>query len=647
MRPVTPEDVYQHRHLQDLSGSARHSNAVFVMSRAHKGSSGYRSTAWHVDTRDPAARARRLTTSRFNARSLLVSPDGTRVAFLSQRDDAKGPQVHLIRLDGGEARALTRTDPQAAISSLLGWSSDGQRLLALQVVKWREDDNDDPDAKNRPIVVRFLPYKMDGSGVQVGSRTRLVAIDATSGEVHPLVEGDFDVSDATWSPDGRWLAFSRKRDGQQRHQADLWLADANGANARRVTADLYSVTGLRFSPDSRRIAFAAGHIEGDSIVGLYVYDIERGERRCPGGDELQLEGASIVWHPDGDRVATILAHRGLFAIGVVDVASGEARVLHRGLRHVTALAPSGDGLAFVAASVRRPDELFRVDWSGADERRLTSFNRKWFGERIRPRVYKRRFDVPDAKGGTERIDAWVLLPPRGGGPFPALVDFHGGPQSVTLIDFASHLYWYPLIAKGYAVIAPNPVGSGSYGAEFARRLTAHWGEYDLPQVEAVIARLRAEGVVGDALGCYGKSYGGYLSAWSAAMSDTFRAAVVSAPVTNLQSHGGTSDTGYYVTPYAMDAELYESAEQYARLSPVEHAARVDTATLFLNGQDDQRCPVGQCEEIYANVVRAGNTRSMMVIYPGGSHSLAGSGTPAHRVDYHDRVVKWIESHLRA
>lgn len=639
--PVTPNDVYRHRHLQDLSGSPRDPRAVFVASRAS--GSGYRSTAWMIDTASPKARARPLTSSEFNARSLLVHPDGGRVAFLSERDPDKGPQVQLIELDGGEARAVT--DVREPISSLLGWSHDGTRLLTLQSFKWKEDENDDPEAGSRPLVVRYLPYKMDGSGPKVGSRTRLVSIDVASGEPTPLVEGDFDVSDATWSPDGRRLAFSRKRDGLQRHQADLWLADGDGRNARRATDDLYSVSGLRFSPDGATLAFAAGHIEGDSIVKLYLYDVDRGERRCVGDGELQLEGATLVWHPDGARLATIAARRGLFEIVVIDVASAKVAPLRMGLRHVTALGASGDGLVFVAASVRRLDEVHRVDWDGGHRRRLTAFNRKWFGERIRPRVRKRRFTVPDAKGGTERIEAWLLLPPEGDGPFPALVDFHGGPQSIALLDFASHVYRYPLIAKGYAVIAPNPVGSNSYGDEFARRLTGHWGEYDLPQVESVLETLRDEGVLGDGAGCYGKSYGGYLSAWSAAMSDTFSAAVVSAPVANLQSHGGTSDTGYYVTPYAMDADLHEASERYARLSPVEHAARADTATLLLNGQDDQRCPVGQCEEMFANMVRAGHRDVMMVIYPGGSHSLAGSGRPSHRVDYHDRVVKWIESHV--
>lgn len=644
MTPVAPQDLYLHRHLQDLSASPQHTRAVFVMSRASRRKDGYRSTAWLVDTAPGASsRARPLTSPAFDARSLVVAPDGTRMAFLSQRDPDRGPQVQLIALDGGEARAVTHT--QDEITALLGWSPDGRRLLALQSVKWKEDDHDDPDAKSRPAVVRFLPYKMDGAGLQVGRRTRLVEIDVARGEVRTLVEGDFDVSDGTWSPDGRQLAYARKRGGTQRHPSDLWLARADGSDARQLTADLYSVSGARFSPDGRRIAFAAGRIEGDSIVALYVYDLERGTRACPRGDDLQLEGATVLWHRDGERIATVAARDGLFEIAVLHVDSGEVTSLDGGLRHVTALAASGDGLVFVASTMRRLDEMFRVDWDGTRERRLTAFNRKWFGARVRPRVAKRRFEVPDAKGGTEHVDAWVLLPPEGDGPFPALVDFHGGPQSIALVDFASHLCWYPLIAKGYAVIAPNPVGSNSYGGEFARRLIGHWGEYDLPQVEAILTQLRAEGVITASLGCYGKSYGGYLSAWTAANSDMFRAAVVSAPVANMQSHGGTSDTGYYVTPYAMGADLYESAECYARLSPVEHAAKVDTATLFLNGQDDQRCPAGQCEEMFANVIRAGNTRSMMVLYPGGSHSLAASGTPSHRVDYHDRVVQWIAAHV--
>jgi dipeptidyl aminopeptidase/acylaminoacyl peptidase len=640
MQPVTPDDVYQHRHLQDLSGSPRHSKTVFVVSRASRGRGGYRSTAWLIDSAS-RQRARQLTSSAFSARSLLVDQAGERMAFLTARDGGD-PQLHIIRFDGGEARAITRTGQP--LSSVLAWSHDGKRLLALQSVPWREDEHDDPEADSRPLVVCHLPYKLDGSGPTVGKRSRLVQVDADSGEIHPLVEGDFDVSDARWSPDGKVLAYSRKRGGSQRHQSDLWIADGDGGNARQVTDDLYSVSGIMFSPDGQTIAFGAGHIEGDSLVGLYIYDLASGERRFPGGEDLELEGSTIVWHPDGRRVATIRSREGLFEIAVVDVASGEARALEGGLRHVTGLAASGDGLVFVACTLRRLDEMHRVDWDGGNERRLTAFNRTWFGQRLRPRVSKRAFEVPRPEGGAETIEAWLMLPPEGEGPYPLLVDFHGGPQSIALIDFASHLYWYDLLGRGWAVLAPNPVGSGSYGGDFAHRLRGHWGEYDLPQVEAIIEQLQGEKIASDRLACYGKSYGGYLSAWVAANSDKFRAAVVSAPVINMLSHAGTSDSGYYVTPYAMDAGLHDRHDRYARLSPVEHAAKVDCATLFLQGADDQRCPLGQAEEMFAHLIRGGHGHSMMVVYPGGSHSLASSGKPAHRVDYHRRISDWVSRH---
>lgn len=508
MQPITPDDLYHHRHLQDLSASPKHGRAVFVVSRAKRGKDDYVSTAWLIDGAG-GQRARQLTASTSSASSLLVDAEGERMAFVSRRDPEKPPQLHVIRLDGGEAREVT--DSADGIAGLLAWSHDGRRVLATQSFKWKEDEGDDPEAESRPIVVRHLPYKLDGAGIQVGRRTRLVEVDIDSGDMRTLVEGDFDVADARWSPDGGQLAYSRKRGTRQRHRADLWLAKADGSDARQLTDDLYSVSGIAYSPDGGRIAFGAGRIEGDSIVNLYLLDVASGKRRCVQGDALQLEGSTIVWHPDGRRVATVAARRGLFEVTVVDLDSDEATPVDGGLRQVTALAASGDRLVFAAASITELDELYSVGWDGAGERRLTAFNRTWFNARIRPRADKRVFDVPDAKGGTEQVEAWLLRPPEGDGPFPLLVDFHGGPQSIALTDFASHIYWYPLLAEGWAVLAPNTVGSGSYGGEFARRLTGHWGEYDLPQVEAIVRQLRDEGIADERLGCYGKSYGGYLS----------------------------------------------------------------------------------------------------------------------------------------
>jgi dipeptidyl aminopeptidase/acylaminoacyl peptidase len=235
----------------------------------------------------------------------------------------------------------------------------------------------------------------------------------------------------------------------------------------------------------------------------------------------------------------------------------------------------------------------------------------------------------------------VLLPARGSGPYPLLVDMHGGPHSHVSTDYAMHTCWYPLLSQGWAIVAPNAVGSSGYGTRFARRLRAYWGELDFPQYLAVVDALVDEGIADPArLVCTGKSYGGFLSAWAVGHADRFQAAIVSAPVSDIYSHGGTSDTGYYVTPYTMKGELPDTAERCVRLSPVAHARKATTATLILQGADDARCPIGQSEELFARLIRCSEVPVEMVVYPGGSHGLAESGKPSHRVDYHQRVCDW-------
>jgi dipeptidyl aminopeptidase/acylaminoacyl peptidase len=193
-------------------------------------------------------------------------------------------------------------------------------------------------------------------------------------------------------------------------------------------------------------------------------------------------------------------------------------------------------------------------------------------------------------------------------------------------------------------VAPNAVGSASYGRDFARRLTGRWGELDLPQVQAVVAQLQAEGLADTRLACAGKSYGGFLAAWAIGHCDLFKAAAVSAPVANLLSHMGTSDTGYYVTPFAMGCGPEDDPERYRRLSPVTYCQQVTAATLLLQGENDGRCPRGQSEELFANLVRCGKAEVELVMYPQGSHAEAESGRPRNRVDYHQRLARWVDTH---
>ena len=637
MHPYDVRDLFLHRQFKRVEGASSHRRLAFTISCALEDRDGYGSEAWLLEPGSGHA-PRRLTPQFAAVSSLRFDARGERLALLAT--GGSGKQVAVLDVATCEAHPVEGLEGTPL--SIEMWHPDGKRLLVTVERPFTEDAAATGGKDGGPRVVNYLPSRRDGEGWLVGRRVALVELDIEQGRQRTLVEGDFDVAEAQWSPRGDRLAYVRNESGRQRHRTGLWLADGDGGSAALATPDLVSTSGPRWSPDGRRIAFGGSEIEGDSLDHLWALDANGGSPRCVTGDRLQLEGARLSWHADGKRVATMAAHRGLIRACVVEIDSGHMHSPRLGLRTVLDVCANGDRLAFVAASMRRPCEVFGMDWDGGRRRRHTRFNRDWSDQRPLPRVAKRRFTVPDGCGGEERIEAWVLRPAEGDGPFPVLMDSHGGPQSIALVDFASHQYWYPLLSRGWMVVAPNAVGSGSYGQEFAQRLSGRWGELDLPQYLAIVDQLQSESLADERVCLTGKSYGGFLSAWALSHTERFKAVVVSAPVVNVESHAGTSDSGYYVTPYAMGGEMEDVRERYHRLSPLNCADSVRTPTLILQGDDDRRCPLGQSEELFAALIRQTDAPCRMVVYPGGSHSLASSGKPSHRLDYHQRIVDWVE-----
>ena len=279
----------------------------------------------------------------------------------------------------------------------------------------------------------------------------------------------------------------------------------------------------------------------------------------------------------------------------------------------------------------------------AAERELTDMN-AWWRERTDIQAEVRAFDVPDGKGGTEKIEGWLLRRADAEGPGPLLNDVHGGPASYALLDFDTNVFWQVLCSKGWSVLALNAVGSSSYGREFCDRLAGHWGEYDLPQHLAALKSLEAEGICDDRLAISGKSYGGFFSAWTIGHTEQFGAAVVMSPVGNIETHYGTSDGGYYADPFYLGTTPRFDREFARKLSPLQYVERASTPTLFMQGAEDERCPKCQSEEMFVSLMRAGDTPTELVLYPGENHSFLGQGAPSCRADAAARIVDWIVEH---
>ena len=142
--------------------------------------------------------------------------------------------------------------------------------------------------------------------------------------------------------------------------------------------------------------------------------------------------------------------------------------------------------------------------------------------RDRPMVPGVAVRVPSFDG--KPVPAFLYQPP-GPGPFPAVIDVHGGPNWQAQRVF-SRIRQY-LLSKGYAVLAPNVRGSTGYGKTWARLDDLDLGGGPLRDVVACKrwlvehARVAADKVV-----VMGASYGGYMALAAATLTPTEFAANV-------------------------------------------------------------------------------------------------------------------------
>jgi len=71
---------------------------------------------------------------------------------------------------------------------------------------------------------------------------------------------------------------------------------------------------------------------------------------------------------------------------------------------------------------------------------------------------------------------------------------------------------------------------------------------------------------------------------------------------------------------------------------------VTTPTLIVHGEADERCPIGQGEQMFMSLLQVG-CEVEFARYPGGYHGFTRNGPPEHRADYLARSLAWFQAHL--
>jgi dipeptidyl aminopeptidase/acylaminoacyl peptidase len=346
---------------------------------------------------------------------------------------------------------------------------------------------------------------------------------------------------------------------------------------------------------------------------------------------------SSLWYARYDSTGTACGR--LRLDGTRDELWADAAFIGDHVGKPSCVVGGGDVVMTTHQAHGQPPELARFDHAAATWSRITSFNDDIVADTIFPDVRKVGWTAADGLD----VEGLLLTPKDAEGPFPLLTLVHGGPTWCWNAYFSdSEPNSVLLAASGYAVLLPNPRGSTGRGHAFAQAVIDDPGGKDFEDILAGIDMCIASGVADpDRLGISGLSYGGYMTAWAVTQTDRFAAAVGHSVMSNWVSFHLTSDISAW-DDFVIGEEWDDPSGPYVKWSPIYHSRGCTTPTLIIQGQMDRCTPVGQAEELFNAIARAG-AETELVVYPREGHVPVER---AHALDSILRTQAWFDRHLR-
>jgi dipeptidyl aminopeptidase/acylaminoacyl peptidase len=581
--------------------------------------------------------------------SPALSPDGRTLAVVSDRDGTPGVWLTPVTESGPPARLDTGPDYVRAVS----WSPDGEWLCLTTAASGgertvvralRPDGTDARIIAGIPAGMASLgPWQPGGhvvglveSSVTNPAWLTAYAVDVCSGRRQPLVSGAAAVV-CTFSHDGRYAVVRVGRRGARR----LLLVDTRTGSCIELLGADATVADARFAPDTRTIYL---HTDaGREFAALLA--LPRVAAGYPDAAELiaardGVELDRFALDPTGRAILAVWNVEGRSEMELIDLAGGEDRVLPPPPAEVVtgcAFAQDGGSLVLAVESGAEPPHVLRYPLPPAEPVRMApSAAAPWPPDApARPELH--RWQAQDGL----TLSGWLYRPAGALGAVPTLIWLHGGPEAQERPTF-NPLY-QALVSAGVAVFAPNVRGSSGFGRLFVNADVGHHRFAAIKDVADSVRYLVDAGLTDPAaIGCGGRSYGGYLTvAAMVTYPQLFRVGVDVCGISDFHTFFTHTEPWIAAAAVTKYGDPGPDARLLHELSPIHRIGQLRAPLLVVHGAHDTNVPTIEAEQLVAALRDHGASPGYLVL-EGDGHEILSTG---NRALFMREAVHWLTTHL--
>ncbi|MEJ5246079.1 MAG: S9 family peptidase, partial [Bacteroidota bacterium] len=560
-------EQYQNVRSAGFAGWANDSKGIYILTR-------FSETAQVHFVGQPGGARRQLTFYKEPIAGIAVRPSKER-GFLFSKDIGGNEQYQIYYFDEENGNVRMLSNGKSRYGSYQ-WSPDGEKFAYTS-----------NERNNRDFDIYIYEFKSGKSQMVFEAKGQWSFLDFSSDGKQALIYNYISINESS-----------------------VYLLDLSTKKYEKLVEynEKVAMGDAAFSKDGKGVFFLSNY--GSEFKKLFYVDLKT-KKITPITDAIDWDVEGITISKDGANLAFSVNANGSSKVYIMNTKTfkySEPKNLPKGEIGGFAFSPDSKKFAFTMNSSFSPGDVFVYSLKDQKAEQWTfsevgGLNTSKF---IEPVLIQ--YPTFDSVDGKPRMIPAYYYKPKGNGPFPVVINFHGGPEGQFRPGFASY-FQFLLNELGVAVIAPNVRGSEGYGKTFLDLDNGFLRENSVKDGGALLDWIAKQPELDAKRICvYGGSYGGYMVlAMLTHYNDRLAAGIDVVGISNFVTFlENTSEYRRDLRRVEYGDERNPEMRQFLeKISPLNNAHKISKPLFVIQGLNDPRVPTSEAEQIVAKVRQNG------------------------------------------